>query len=143
VIVQPVRVPRELGPRELGPPSVTDSGDGPGVPAPAYPEPELAMDADPAPDDSSAYDPNTDDPSTDDPSTDEAVSEPATGTTPYPVESLAPAAYGYDADTEAGGFGAETSEVGPALTAGPAEPDDADMPVFHRLFSAPSPPTEV
>jgi hypothetical protein len=54
----------------------------------------------------------------DDPSTDEGVSEPADGTTPYPVEP--PSAEG---DGDAG-------------------PDDPDMPMFHRLWSSPTPPTD-
>jgi hypothetical protein len=36
----------------------------------------------------------------------------------------------------------ETEDVGPALTAEPAEPDDPEGPVFHRLFSAPTPPAD-
>jgi hypothetical protein len=54
----------------------------------------------------------------DDPSTDEGVSEPAEGTTPYPAEPSPAAGYG------------------------DAGPDDPDMPVFHRLWSSPTPPAD-
>ena len=52
----------------------------------------------------------------DDPSTDEGVSEPADAATPYSVEPPA------------------------AADDGDAGPDDPDMPVFHRLWSSPTPP---
>jgi hypothetical protein len=54
----------------------------------------------------------------DDPSTDEGVSEPAEGTTPYPADPSPVAGYG------------------------DAGPDDPDMPVFHRLWSSPTPPAD-
>ncbi len=57
----------------------------------------------------------------DDPSTDEGLSEPADAATPYPVE---PPAAADDTDADDGDAG----------------PDDPDMPVFHRLWSSPTPP---
>lgn len=57
----------------------------------------------------------------DDPSTDEGLSEPADAATPYPVE---PPAAVDDTDADDGDAG----------------PDDPDMPVFHRLWSSPTPP---
>ncbi len=54
----------------------------------------------------------------DDPSTDEGISEPAEGTTPYPADPSPAAGYG-DAGL-----------------------DDPDMPVFHRLWSSPTPPAD-
>ncbi len=105
-------------------------------------QPELAVDSDLAPDD---------------PSTDDWASEPADGTTPYPAESLPTAVYGdsefavaddvgtgpdhNSADPVAAGTdSAPADELSPAPT---AEPDDPDMPMFHRMFSAPTPPAEL
>ena len=51
----------------------------------------------------------------DDPSTDEGLSEPADAATPY-------------------------HEPPAAADDGDAGPDDPDMPVFHRLWSSPTPP---
>jgi len=53
----------------------------------------------------------------DDPSSDEGLSEPADAATAYPAEPPAAAD-----DSDDGG------------------PDDPDMPVFHRLWSSPTPP---
>ena len=69
----------------------------------------------------------------------ESVSEPATGTTPYPSDKLAGGWY----DEDDGGD-EEPVHGGSALTAedevlADGEPDDDDGPVFHRLFSAPVP----
>jgi hypothetical protein len=124
VIVQPAR----SMPLQLGPATVTARHDVVGESAPAHAQPELAMDADPA---------------ADDPSTDEAANEPADGTTPYPAESLAPGGYDEAANTEAGDTNAESEEASPAPAAEAAEPDDPDLPMFHRLFSSPTPPTDV
>ena len=102
-----------------------------GAAAPERPHPELAMHADPA---------------ADDPSTDEGVSEPATGTTPYPAESQSAGGYDEADDAEPDDGSAELEDLGPApiaLTEEEAEPDEPDGPVFHRLFSAPTPPPEV
>jgi hypothetical protein len=76
-------------------------------------------------------------------STGDSVGEPASGNTPYLADSVSADLYD-DAGrlaTEAEGTG-ESEDAGDALTAEGAEPDDPDGPVFHRLFSAPKPPTE-
>jgi hypothetical protein len=105
-------------------------------PAPDSAQPELAKDADPATDDAS-----TDEAS--DPGTDDSAGDPADGSMPYPAESLAPSVDGYAIDPEEGGeTSGEADEASPALTGETGEPDDPDMPVFHRLFSSPTPPTE-
>jgi hypothetical protein len=70
---------------------------------------------------------------------DEGVSEPATGTTPYPADSLATA--WDDDDADAGhSYGVLTlaAEALEVAESADGEPDDDDGPVFHRLFSAPT-----
>jgi len=106
------------------------------LPQPAG-QPLLAMDADLA-----AADPASGDPAFGDPGSDEAVSEPATGTTPYPADALAAGWYD-EADQTLEGDGAEydDADVLTGEVAAEAEPDD-DGPVFHRLFSAPIPPAD-
>ncbi|HSR82907.1 MAG TPA: DUF2637 domain-containing protein [Streptosporangiaceae bacterium] len=109
----------------------------PTEPQPAEPQPAaqplLAMDADPA----------AADPASGDPGRDEAVSEPATGTTPYSADALAAGWYD-EADQTLEGDGAEydDADVLTREVAAEAEPDDDDGPVFHRLFSAPIPPAD-
>jgi Protein of unknown function (DUF2637) len=80
------------------------------------------------------------DPVADDPDTGPGVSEPATGTTPYPADALATGWYDDDAAAEHqfGGLAlaAEAPDVTDSTDTGP---DDDDGPVFHRLFSAPTP----
>jgi hypothetical protein len=118
-------------PVEHGSAVASGPGYGRGVQTSEHALAELAMDADPA---------------ADDPSTDEGVSEPAIGTTPYPADALAAGWYDDDADQEL----EDGSEYVSALTAEAAEaadgayagPDDDDGPVFHRLFSAPTPVIE-
>ncbi len=139
VVVPPVR-PASL---QLGRAVVSTSKDDVGKPATEPAQPELAMDADPA-----AGDPSTDE--ADVPGADETVGEPADGSTPYPAESLAPSVDGDAIDTEEAGYmSGGTDEANPAPTAETADPDetagpeDPDMPVFHRLFSSPTPPNEV
>ena len=80
------------------------------------------------------------DPASGDPGSDEPVSEPATGTTPYPADALAAGWYD-EADQTMEGDGAEydDADVLTGEVAAEAEPDDDDGPVFHRLFSAPIP----
>lgn len=77
---------------------------------------------------------------TDEPGAGAGVSEPATGTTPYPADALVTGWYDDDAAAEQqfGGLAlaAETPDVADSAY---AEPDDDDGPVFHRLFSAPTP----
>ncbi len=114
-------------PRTASPTGVADTDPAGGDPAGINParddyasaeppaQPELAVDSDLAPDD---------------PSTDDWASEPADGTTPYPAESLPRAVYG-DAESAA------------ADAVDTRRPDDPDMPMFHRMFSAPTPPAEV
>jgi hypothetical protein len=128
VVVQPVR-PASL---QLGRAVVSTSKDDVGEPETEPAQPELAMDADPA-----AGDPSTDEADEADVAgADETVGEPADGSMPYPAESLAPGGDGDAIDTET----ADPDEIGdPDETAGPEDPD---MPVFHRLFSSPTPPTE-
>jgi len=135
VVVQPVR-PASL---QLGRAVVSTSQDV-GEPTTEPAEPELAMDADPA-----AGDPSTDEADeVDVPGADETVGEPADGSMPYPAESLAPSGDGDAIDTEEAGYmSGGTDEASPAPTAETAGPEDPDMPVFHRLFSSPTPPTEV
>jgi hypothetical protein len=119
-IVQPV----VTVPRQPGPESVADAD--PGFAGPAGTQPELALDAELAPDD---------------PSTDEGTSEPADGAASYPAESLPDAAYGDDAEADA----ADAEQVGDETDWGSAsattEQDDPDMPIFHRMWSSPTPPT--
>jgi TRAP-type C4-dicarboxylate transport system permease small subunit len=76
------------------------------------------------------------DPVAADPSPDGSVSEPATGTTPYPSDALATGWYDDDSDPEPeySALADEDAEVGADAY---AEPDEDDGPVFHRLFSAP------
>jgi hypothetical protein len=133
----------------------------PGAPSPAVgaddelgdeisAHPELAVDSDLAPDDPSTDVPSTDVPSTGDPSNGDWASDPADGTTPYPAESLPLAVYGEsesavadaagtDPDAADGEDSAVADELSPEPTAGP---DDPDMPMFHRLWSAPTPPAD-
>jgi Protein of unknown function (DUF2637) len=88
--------------------------------------------------------PDTEPPDADDGAADEGVGEPAAGTSPYPVESLTTEYYGDADDMAVAAEGTDgTADSGPALTAEASEPDDPDGPVFHRLFSAPTPPAEV
>lgn len=97
-----------------------------GAPTPRDERPEPAVDADAA--------------AGDDLGTNGGSGEPATGTTPYPVDALAPGWY----DDEAGveheysglGLAAEAPDVADSAN---TDPDDDDGPVFHRLFSAPTP----
>lgn len=71
-----------------------------------------------------------------DSSTGESVSEPATGTTPYPSDTLAGGWYDGDDDGDAESVhGAPVPGEDEILADG--EPDDDVGPVFHRLFSAP------
>jgi len=140
VFVQPARA----APLQLGPAAVTARHDVVGEPAlaPAHAQPELSMDADPAADDPST-DEAVSEPGGANLSTDEAASEPADGTTPYPAESLPPGGYDEAAYAEGGDNYADTEEASPAPAAeAAAAPDDPDMPMFHRLFSSPTPPTE-
>jgi hypothetical protein len=139
VVVQPVR-PASL---HLGRAVVSTSRDDVSEPPTEAAQPELAMDDDPA-----ASDPSTDEADEAEvPGADEAVGEPADGSMPYPAESLAPPSVDGDAidPEEAGYIAGGTDEGSPAPTAETADPDgpdDPDMPVFHRLFSSPTPPTE-
>jgi Protein of unknown function (DUF2637) len=132
--VQPVlTVPRQSGP-------VGMAASGPGAGSREQELPDLAVEADLAPDD---------------PSTDEAAAEPADGTTPYPAESLPLASYDQDAtDSPAAGVPAGDAPAGDAPTTGgeadaartpataKADEPDPDMPVFHRMWSSPTPPAE-
>lgn len=89
----------------------------------------------------------------DDPSSDEAALDPADGAVPYPSErredasvglgELSPAPVAADAakvgsdepnsgESEAPGGGQDAGDDG--------DPADADMPVFHRMWSSPVPP---
>jgi Protein of unknown function (DUF2637) len=69
----------------------------------------------------------------DDPSSDETALDPAYDPIPYPTDS----------PVEAGSVPGSLSPA-PTAAAGdaPAEPADDDMPVFHRMWSAPVPPSE-
>lgn len=109
-------------PYEPGPPAVAEAD--PGFAGPAGAHPDLAADADAA----------------DDPSTGEGDGEPADGTTPYPDESPPDAAYGGAADTTSASADQEADDVGSAQPGEVAEQDNPDMPVFHRMWSAPTPP---
>lgn len=120
-IIQPVFAV----PRQPGPASVADAD--PGFADPAGPEPELALDAELA---------------QDDPSTDEGTGEPADEATPYPAESLPHAAYddGKDGDDEAADAEQLDDESDSGSASATTEQDDPDMPVFHRMWSSPTPP---
>jgi hypothetical protein len=142
-VLSPVVMPR-VGVVPLHPDSAPVSGSDDGLSV--HTQPELAVDADLV---------------TDDPSTDEGFGEPSIGTSLYPAESLA-AGYYDDGDSEPEGVhdepgdgGPEDSsveltpaaELAPEAELAPAEadaeePDDPGGPVFHRLFSAPTPPME-
>jgi Protein of unknown function (DUF2637) len=75
----------------------------------------------------------------DDPSSDETALDPAYDPIPYPTDSPA-------------GVGSVMSSLSPAPTvadapapavvAAPAEAADPDMPVFHRMWSSPEPPSD-
>jgi hypothetical protein len=85
------------------------------------------------------------DPVADGPTADEPFTEPATGTPPYPAESMTTGDYYDDDDDTEPTDGEEPEDLGVTLTsvsaaAADAESlDDPDGPVFHRLFSAPVP----
>jgi len=125
------------------------------APEPA-PAPELAAEPKPAPAPEPAADPKPaadrgvglegdlaldSEPAPDDPSSDEAALDPADGVVPYPTDdsggtsvmtgSLNPAPIA-DAAGDAG-----HEEESATETAGD---EDADMPVFHRMWSSPVPP---
>jgi Protein of unknown function (DUF2637) len=86
----------------------------------------------------------------DDPSSDEAALDPADGAAPHPSDrreaaaaGLSPAPVAADAKTQPA---ADDSEH-PGTLETPADPEasdddsaDADMPVFHRMWSSPGPP---
>jgi hypothetical protein len=103
--------------------------------------------------------PTSDEPTGDEATSDEATgeaSDPADGTAPYPADSLSPELHeavgepgpdpndtdGTDDSADAGGSSdvAEPSAGQPGAGS-PDGPDDGDMPVFHRMFSAPVPPS--
>jgi hypothetical protein len=70
----------------------------------------------------------------------DAVSEPATGATPYPADALASGWSDDDTDPGQSYTGLTLAEEALEVAASPdGEPDDDDGPVFHRLFSAPTP----
>jgi hypothetical protein len=118
---------------DAGIPAATDGGPagalvsagadgGAGVPAAESPAPasgpadgDLAMDAELAPDD---------------PSSDETALDPAYDPIPYPADSAV------EAGSVAGGL-----SPAPTAAGSPAGAVDDDMPVFHRMWSAPVPPS--
>lgn len=126
---QPVlTVPRQPGP-------ASGAASDPAGGSPDRELPDLAVEADLA---------------SDDPSTDEAA-EPPDGTTPYPAEPLPLASYDQDADAAATEAPATDAAATDAPVTGPeadvlipatadADEPDPDMPVFHRMWSSPTPP---
>jgi Protein of unknown function (DUF2637) len=112
----------------------------------------------------SGHDPSSDEATEDEATSAEATSgeatgeasDPADGTAPYPADSLSPERCeavgergpdpndtdGTDDSADAGGSSDVAETTAGQLSAGsPDGPDDGDMPVFHRMFSAPVPPS--
>ena len=154
----PVGSPPVGSPPVVAPPVVAPAVISPAVVSPAMAQPVLTVPRQPGPVSGAASDPAAGSPdrelpdlaveadlASDDPSTDEAA-EPADGTTPYPAEPLPLASYDQDADAaatdapaaDAPATGPEADVLIPA-TADADEPDP-DMPVFHRMWSSPTPP---
>jgi hypothetical protein len=108
-------------PRQVAPAAAADASD---LPAVAAADHDLAIDSELAPDD---------------PSSDEAALDPAYDPIPYPTDSpvgagsvlgsLSPAPTVADAPAR-------------AATDAPAKVADPDMPIFHRMWSSPEPPSD-
>jgi hypothetical protein len=111
--VQPA--PVQFSPVQPAPVPTAPPGPGPAVAADTGIDTDTGLDTDMIAPDELAYESDL---APDDPSTDEGVSEPAEGSTPYPADPS------------------------PAADYGDAGPDDPDMPVFHRLWSSPTPPAD-
>jgi hypothetical protein len=111
--VQPA--PVQFSPVQPAPVPAAPPGPGPAVAADTGIDTDTGLDTDMIAPDELAYESDL---APDDPSTDEGVSEPAEGSTPYPADPS------------------------PAADYGDAGPDDPDMPVFHRLWSSPTPPAD-
>ncbi len=91
----------------------------------------------------------------DDPSSDEAALDPADGAVPYPSErredasvglgGLSPApvaadAAGVESDDRDSGDSGDSEAPGGQQASDDEDQADADMPVFHRMWSSPVPP---
>jgi Protein of unknown function (DUF2637) len=75
----------------------------------------------------------------DDPSSDETALDPAYDPIPYPTDS--PAGVGSVMSSLSPAPTVADTPV-PAVAAAPAEAADPDMPVFHRMWSSPEPPSD-
>ena len=125
--VYPTIQPVLTVPRQPGPASAADAEAS--LAAAEADEQDLAIDADLGPDD---------------PSSDESAVDPADGDVPYPADGaegglpVSPGAGGDRAYTA--GHDDQDSDPVSAEPPGDEESPDPDMPVFHRMWSSPTPP---